>query len=139
VSILKASSLGLLGGFVVELVARLAAPLRFGSASFASAFAATFTPWGLAPIALLGVYCMRATLQSGWHAVRMVLATTLIPLGWLTYESEYRAHTALAQHRWTAAALAGGLVSMATIVAVIVVGELALLVARRSRGGSRQA
>lgn len=85
----------------------------------------------LVPILLLAVYCMRAALLPTTVAIWWVVGLITPILAWLAYVAEHSARMALSQRRWTAASLSAGLAWAASVVVVIVVGELTLLVLPR--------
>jgi hypothetical protein len=121
----------------VQAVARTFARVQFAPRSLGGVFADVLDPVGMLPAALIAVFCMRAALVGGWRSVRLVLAATLLPVGFLTYQGELASLGALASDSWTAAGLASGLVTFACIFVVALAGSLALWASdRRSRSRS---
>lgn len=128
----KAVVLALASAIGVDIAARAFAHARLGHWSVGAALTDTFDLFVLTPIALIAVACSRAAFIAGWRSVRVVLAATLLPLGYLTYHGEYQSRAALIEHKWTASALTGGLAWMVTVVVVVLAAELTLWVLGRS-------
>jgi hypothetical protein len=130
-SIRNAVIVALVAGIVVQTAARTFAQVNFGKASFDAAFDHIFDPLAVLPVALIAITCMRASLRGGWRSVRFVLAATLLPLGFPTYEGERGSLSAAAEHRWTASGLAAGLTALATAFVVALAGGFAVWVWER--------
>jgi hypothetical protein len=118
--------LALAAGVGVQAAARVLARVQFSPGSLGSVFAIVLNPVTLLPVALIAVFCVRASLVGGWRSVRLVLAATLVPLGFLTYQGELASLGALASDSWTAVGLGNGLTTIAAIVAVAVAGAFAV-------------
>lgn len=125
--------LSLLAGVTVELVARIVAQLAVaeGSLSIPNSLGNTFASvWTPLPIAIAAGSAARAAHMYGARSVALVLPLGLAPHAYWTYKAQCGAILALADGRWTAAALGSGFAWIFSVVLVTLAGGVGLFIAR---------
>lgn len=125
--------LSLLVGTIVDLVARVAAYLAVADRppSLRSMIDDAFG-WVLAPlpIALAAACAAWAAYMRGPRSVLLVLPLALSPHAFWTYQAQRGSILALAEGKWTAAALGPAFAWAFSVVLVTVAGAVGLLIAR---------
>jgi hypothetical protein len=125
--------LSLLAGVMVDVVARILAHLALtdGSPSIRNALRDTFAfAWAPLPIALAAAFSAWAAHIRSPRSVILVLPLALSPHAYWTYKAEHGEILALAERKWTAAALGPAFAWIFSVVLVTLAGTLGLFLAR---------
>jgi len=121
-------------GVVVEVGVRVLAQVHFRVSSVPHSFDQTFSSWfAPLPILVAAVASARAAQAYGFRSVAFVLPFSLSPHAFWIYSGERGRLDALAQHKWTASALAPAFAWVLSLLCVTAAAGLALFISSRSR------
>jgi hypothetical protein len=125
--------LSLTVGSIVDVVARVVAHLAVDvrTPSIRNVLDDTFASvWAPLPIALAAAFAACAAYMRGPRSVLLVLPLALSPHAYWTYKAERGMLLALAERKWTAAALGPAFAWVFSVALVTVAGAVALFIAR---------